>query len=393
MYLQNAETRILPVQSSTSGMASWNTLPLEIRDQILSLFCRKIITEYKVFDKKKGVLEVHWQNLSWPTQTPQALIDFSSALRVSRSFRDSILRVKTDGQNPIKTLQRAQKSRCKSVLRNADKLEPDDWSSRRGFVNGAIFMKFAGLFWKNPVIKKDTELMWRILSVLRMRDLMMLIPHLERWVLKYSSRVPEKERCDYVVRSHFLEEDRDIVFESDYWKGPSGSAGDVVGITGLYHGWKYQAGKEKRELSEKVYTHRQNEANAQLFEVCGDVLKYLEEKGRNWWLFTLRYGQSTSWVIVDYELKSIWGTMCEVEVMCEWGDVWDWATWKFGGGDLHGKTWILDDYDGYDEPVCSDEDSAENSYDSEQMLTEEGLRREWAQLCAMVVARQYYQIL
>src|SRR5271156_3333867 len=166
MYLQNAETRILGVQSSTSSMAGWNTLPPEIRDHILSLFCRNIITEYKVFDKKKEVLEVHKQKLSWPTQTPQALIDFSSALRVSRSFRDSILRVKTDGQDPVKTLQRAQKSRCKSVLRNARKLEPYDWSSRRGFVNGAIFMKFAGLFWKNPVIEKDAELMWRILSAL-----------------------------------------------------------------------------------------------------------------------------------------------------------------------------------------------------------------------------------
>jgi len=126
-----------------------------------------------------------------------------------------------------------------------------------------------------------------------------------------------------------------------------------------------------------------------LFKVCGDVLTYLEEKGHNWWLFTLRYGQSTSWVIVDYELKSIWGTVCKVEVMCEWGDVWDWMTWKFGGGGLHRKTWILDDYDGYDEPVCSDEDSAEYSYKSEEVYNEESLRREWAEICAMMLARQH----
>ena len=76
--------------------------------------------------------------------------------------------------------------------------------------------------------------------------------------------------------------------------------------------------------------------------------------------------------------------------MCEWGDVWDWRTWKLGGDDLHGKTWVLDDYDGYDEPSVSfDEDSADNSYESEEVFTEESLRKEWAQICAMVFAAQH----
>ena len=346
MYLQNAETRILGVQSSTSAMASWNTLPPEIRDHILSLFCRNIITEYKVFDKKKDVLELYKQNPVWPTPTPQALIDFSSALRVSRSFRDSILRVKTKGRDPIKTLQLAQISRCDAVMANTNRLVilPSGKFARRwGILNGAWFMKFAGIFWKNPLIREDAEYMWEILSSLRMVDLLMLIPHLEEWILEHVSRMRNSdESFDYVVRPDFIEQHRDIVFQSRSRQGPSnGYNADVVGITGLYHGWKYQAQKDlrpgDRELqppgTKSEYAKRQDNANEELIEDCREVLEYLEENRGNWWLFSLKDGRA--WVIVNYELKSMWGTMCSAQ-MCEWRDAWHWRTWKFRGEE---KAW------------------------------------------------------
>lgn len=185
-------------------MACWNTLPPELRDQILSLFCRNIITEYKVFDKKKDVLELYKEDLSWPTPTPQALIDFSSALRVSRSFRHSILRVKTKCRDPIKTLQLAQRARCDAVESNTNQLLSGRRGARWGILNGAWYMKFAGKFWKNPLItEEDTEYMWSFLSSLRMVDLLMLIPHLEEWVLEHVSRIRKDDSSDYIVRPDF----------------------------------------------------------------------------------------------------------------------------------------------------------------------------------------------
>ena len=61
--------------------------------------------------------------------------------------------------------------------------EDDYW---HGNVHVGMFMKLAGVFWKNPMILEDYELMTDVLQVLQKSSLLMLLPHLEEWTHRYA---------------------------------------------------------------------------------------------------------------------------------------------------------------------------------------------------------------
>ena len=196
---------------------------------------------------------------------------------------------------------------------------------------GVFVVSVGGLFWKNPLVMRDTEFMWKVLSALKQRSLFILIPHLEDWILQNASPVPDEESCSYVSRkfSYYPAESPAsyIVFESRYWNGPSGSAqagtGDVVAIKGFYEGglcleeddrWCYQedipSRHSKRNLTRTEYALCQKQDNEERILECS-VLEQLEKTNADWWLFTLNDGDHQKWVIVDYQGKRMWGTMCK----------------------------------------------------------------------------------
>src|SRR5271155_2074567 len=192
ILLRPVDTRALglqspnPINHQSPGIKTpWNTLPPEIHDIILTFLCQDLITQYCIPCEIKAVCNCSRNNLSWPAP-PQPLIDFSSARLTCRSFYHSMLRLNINGENPIHILLQAeQKNKCLSVLAQVQdlrgKLPPGHYS-----INIGGFMQLVGIFWKNPLICGDFEFMMSIMSVLSYKDLIMLIPHLEEWVLQHA---------------------------------------------------------------------------------------------------------------------------------------------------------------------------------------------------------------
>jgi hypothetical protein len=135
------------------GMTTWNTLPPEVHDAILKFFCQDLIAEYnrkyELFDAT-GAREAkeasRKSRLTWPAP-PQPLVDFSSALRTSRSFYQSLHRLKINGKSPTLELQFLQGYFCLAICRKAEK------KLLQGlYADIGVFMEIAGVFWKNPLI-------------------------------------------------------------------------------------------------------------------------------------------------------------------------------------------------------------------------------------------------
>src|SRR5271170_876101 len=112
-------------------MPTWDSLAPELHHIIFSFFCDDIVTQYEDSDLET-VLECQLSNISWPTETAQSLIDFSSALCVSRSFHPSLLHSKVGGERVVKILKSAKRERCEKIL-NQKNLKP--WYTRRGFID------------------------------------------------------------------------------------------------------------------------------------------------------------------------------------------------------------------------------------------------------------------
>jgi hypothetical protein len=231
-------------------MATWDSLAPELHHIIFSFFCNDIVTQYEDSDLET-VLKCQLSNLSWPTETAQSLIDFSSALCVSRSFHQSLLHFKVGGERVVKILQSAQRERCATIL---EQLEPEPSYSRRGFINVRVFMLLGGVFWKNPLVRGDVDFMWSVLSTLSMESLFMLLPHLEEWVLQHAVHVKKDRACSYISREYeyFCNEHRKVVFQSRYWNGPDTSFGSVVAIDGLYKGGQYKKEMDHRSRIRKT---------------------------------------------------------------------------------------------------------------------------------------------
>jgi len=228
---------------------------------------------------------------------------------------------------------------------------------------GVFVLSVGGVFWKNPLVMRDTEFMWKILSALTLKSLFMLIPHLEDWILRNASPVPDEESCSYVSRNFAYYPSgnpaSEILFESRYWNGPSGSAhagtGDVVAIKGFYEGGLYQEHRwcyqedipsrhSKRNMTRTEYALCQKQDNEERILECS-VLEELEKTNTNWWLFTLNWGDYfQDWVMVDYRGTRMWGTMCN-DKMCYWDDVWKLKTWRLGEDESFTKNWFWSRWD------------------------------------------------
>ena len=317
-------------------MATWNSLPPEIHDMILSLVCKDLIAKYTPF-YPNDIHRCNWY-LSDPKfpKTPLSLRRFSSLLRTCRHFYRSITGFKINGESVIEKLQSLQKSKCEQMLQVFD----DRNRTRASDATVGVFIKMAGWFWKNPQICANFELVFKILRTLEKENLIVLIPHLEEWVIKHASQTPltgyKYIKYDLDVYGENRQRLSPVVFQPGSLMAPNG-VGWAFSIKGLYKDSEFQEQNDpSRRTGKAEAKSRQCKENEEIMSVC-PVFAELDKSPHEWWLFYV--SQSNSLVLVDYSDKRIWGNMCKQQ-MCLWDDVWNLRSWKVEGQDGL-RNWFL----------------------------------------------------
>jgi hypothetical protein len=252
-----------------------------------------------------------------------------------------------------------QKDKCTALLSQVVSTLSSAFGLGLGMDVGE-FMKVAGVFWKNPLIHEESDYIWKILGALNNRSVIVLLPHLEQWVLEHARPTPRTgpgppvELCvDAESSMHYYDPEEFIAaFETGSFVGPQKSyrwrSRLVLSIKGLYEGW---------------------EENEELIERC-PVLDGFRKGAGEWWLFVLpkisvEAEKEIFWVMVDYRGKRMWGNMCE-QKMCFWNDPWDLKTWRLGEKkEAFTKRWVVKDWLSYD-------DSDGNSGDGSAEVSDDG---------------------
>jgi hypothetical protein len=338
-------------------MATWDSLALEIQELILSFFCQDIVNDYSPLNSLDNPAFLA-RSLNWG-EPPRSLRSFSSAQRVSRSFHQIIVGSKVNGESPAKLLQKAQKAKCAEIVNLRRKTTVE------------VFMRHAGVFWKNPEVCEDPYAIRHIIRVLREENLMMLLPHLEEWVLQHDD--PEGAKPSFELRRYGT-----LRREGKYHRSwvvfrrvGFCNTMDAISVRGLYEEpdaerlleYMRFPNKGLPTLGSLELKQRSQERNRALVQQC----PILGELGDDEWrLFMLK---RDSWVLVDYRGKRMWGTGCE-QKMCFWEDVWDSSSWRIGKDEDFGYGWFKYALDsGYESvdaysPSDSEEESDEESDDA-----------------------------
>ena len=317
-------------------MTNWYTLAPEVHDIILSFFCKDIIHEYSQFNPEDiyRLSSLEAENPVWP-KPPEILRNFTSALLTCRSFYHTLNRLKLNGRPPITRLQSVQARKCILIAEHV--LTNTQWDV--GHVDIGVFMRLAGVFWKNPVVCKDFGIIVYVMEVLEEEGLLMLIPHLEEWVTQHVNPMPAQptfvaRRLDdggtmerYSARSV-------PVFQTGSRIGPEGVGGHLMSIKGLYEGSEVVELAERviegrRSQTTRAYAMMQQRANRGIIKCC-PVLKELGRTSEEWWLFSFTHRPHRRWwILVNFREKWIWGNMCEPK-LCVWDDLWEPSSWKVG---------------------------------------------------------------
>jgi hypothetical protein len=329
-------------------MANWYSLAPELHDMILSVFLQDVIYEYCVYNKKDIYNSASIDALvpEWP-KAPEPLRNYSSALRTCRSFYNCLNRVILNGGTVRLRLQSAQVYKCLAIT--DDVVNNSEWPY--GVVGVGVFMKMAGVFWKNPLIMDHApNPILRIMEALDEMSLLMLVPHLEKWVLRHRQPWPAQHHfviCKLDSRGVIqkYEPDQVAIFH------PGSSILTALGWSYVCSVTKLYEGSEHAELAESIIEERRNhttrgyamiqqQANRQLLEIC-PALRELGRASGEWWLFSVHTQPDKKWwILVNYEEKLMWGNMCEPE-LCVWDDVWDPKSWRVGNYDTFGLGWLL----------------------------------------------------
>jgi hypothetical protein len=177
-------------------MAKWHDLPLEIRDSILSCFCADIVAEFAELGFGPWENEAYeWipdESSEWP-KSPECLYSFSSALRTCRYFHNTITNhIKINGETSGVILQREQHMRVRAIL----DLQRDDPASV--LVRVGLLYVVAGCFWRNPIVYEDFNFLDDVLVWITPISRMMLIPHLEPWLLCHAR--PTESPASLIIR-------------------------------------------------------------------------------------------------------------------------------------------------------------------------------------------------
>src|SRR5277367_3006040 len=150
--------------------------------------------------------------------------------------------------------------------------------------------------------------MMSILSVLSHKDLTMLIPHLEEWVLQHAIAKTD-DIPSYVDKYIWLMDYRvhTALFQVGSSISPGGYWSHIISVKSLYQGPEYEIEETNRanlratgfnERTVKTEASAQERENRELLKSY-PALKELENSNGEWWLWSFRTG-GLSWVLVDY---------------------------------------------------------------------------------------------
>jgi len=160
-------------------MTTWRNLPLEIRRLILKQFCVEVLDDFNAI----AADPFEWMDFSWPEDklvwpdSPQPLKWFSSAIKTSRDFHTIIQEERFDGRSPGDTLKSIQ-------VGMIDKIIEEQFDNEASQILDIIWLyQIAGCFWKNEEFM-NAEKLSRVLAWINPKSRLMLIPHLENWLLK-----------------------------------------------------------------------------------------------------------------------------------------------------------------------------------------------------------------
>ena len=317
-------------------MANWNSLAPEVHDIILSFVCQNIIDEYtpvclQDINEVQNKL-VRLDRPVWSSKSPSSLRDFVAVLLSCRSFYYSVTRIIIDGESPITRLQSIQHDKC--VVIHQILAGEDLTHISPPVVSIYTITTLVGFFWKNPLVLKKPDIIMKVLDLLHEESLIMLIPHLEEWVLQHVTPIPKDREFRVLNRTRSLFDEvfglgPVVVFQVGSWVGPICDLGSVMSIRGLYEGSEF-APQALRPTTARVNAIIQQEINRYTVKNC-PVFRYLDRSPVEWFLFKLsRSRLEPWWIVVDYSGRRIWGNFCAPTEICVWEDIWDPKSWKFG---------------------------------------------------------------
>jgi hypothetical protein len=203
-----------------------------------------------------------------------------------------------------------------------------------GRVNVSLFKAFAGVFWKNSLVREQSDHLKTLLNVLDNESSVLLIPHLEQWVLEHA--VPIDGLSSYDVDCYFPKDYESPVFQIGSRFGAGSLSGVLTSIEGLYERSGFMKDLYELKNQNESALLLQADSNQELIQTR-TVFEELS-KGE-WWVFTLDGNSPNSawlewWIMVDYRGKRMWGNMCDDAEMCFWNDPWEFESWRLGVKDI-----------------------------------------------------------
>lgn len=294
-------------------MTTWNSLPTEIRNIVLYLFCLNVVEEYENLD-------IDWNDvdgeddapvqLKWP-KPPECLSSLASALRTCRYFHDVITRIiKVDDESVVDTLQGLQFCKLMGIQ-----------SALYGFPMPYVGLYFnsVGYFWRNPKLAKDAY----YIGILRLWDnpksSLMLIPHLEDWV-KYNTSSTSSRRQKIHLTLSDMEGNAELVLLSDSEGRVIHGGCDTLKICPISKFYQVHDGNNSRAA------HRR-------FKRLPIVQDIINSRHHSWWLFSRSSYQwdgsvvNKWWCLVNYETKQM-HMRPEYTSRVTFEDVWNPSGWK-----------------------------------------------------------------
>jgi hypothetical protein len=325
-------------------MTGWNALPTEIHHHILRLFCEDIIDKYARRGSKLAQYD-YWTSVSelrFPS-APSCLRHISSAIRVCRSFYYSIVHdIKFNSVSAMQCLKKLQLAKVRDIAAYFA-LQLDDVEDGQ-LVHVGVFVKMAGIFWKNSLVLEHHVDIIDVLHVLHTSSLMMLLPHLKEWVDRHAI-VEEEDRdmgfCSNLMNGFGSRDVVQVTFACEE-KGSRHLDDDMVKldmftIAGLYQGFtklkldmlfrdELDAAPSDEELLEvQMLSNDQCRRTYPILQLVDDA------KPDAWWVFRWSHAEKWDWLLINFEDQIFWNRSMG-NVIC---------IWNGGEGMWNPKEWAL----------------------------------------------------
>lgn len=291
-------------------MATWYNLPSELHHLILHYFCASLIEDLTtlgetVWDCVDSSYVWEHDLIEWP-KSPRSLSSYLSALRTCRLFHRIITGViKINAESVPDALQRVQRENLQKVFETLY----DDVSS--GIVHVNLFFFVAGCFWRNPQVFGEIDLIMKVLCWTSQSSRLMLIPHLESWLLRHASLATSED--DWVEVLPIDDGDDGFIFAH-------------LKTSSLNIKWCDMVVSKVSGIAE-IESHESKEnlppCNPDLPLLCN----IRESSPDSWWLFpSYNFGSNDDddeWTLVDYMQQKIYSGADGTSSYCWKENIWD----------------------------------------------------------------------